>query len=497
MDTKDQSSNQKVKDRLPLLLCLILLFTLTTRIYALSKTHGMIHPDSLYQYLEPAHLKLFGYGVVPWEFADGIRSWFYPLIIFAVFKASALLRFDEILQMIFAVRILNAAISVALVYVTYMLGSIYNKRAGVIAAFFTATSGLLFLWTARIMPEIPSMFFFTLALYALYKGVTEENKRLTLVSGAILGLSFMLKFTSSVFLIPMAFFALVERKRLLGYFLLGFLVVLFFQGLLDVVTWGSFLHSPVAFLVINVIQGKSSIFGIAPFYFYVVPLAMHLPLLLPLPWAFEKKKYTLYLSGNFLFYLVVFSLIPHKEVRFLFTILPIFFVLCARGLDNLIELIVLATRKSPILKKVSLLLVLLFLMAQLLIFFELPKLWGEGWTPYYDNLQAVHYVGKQADSTGIGYTTHWYLSGIYTYLHKDIPAVHITNVSLEYLSDKYVVPGGGFRYASALDVIKDQEINYIVTSTEGLTEIEPPLNGFDSVKTFGNVTVYRRSWGEK
>ena len=39
------------------------------------------HPDELIQYLEQAHRIVFGYGVVPWEFREFIRSWLIPLML--------------------------------------------------------------------------------------------------------------------------------------------------------------------------------------------------------------------------------------------------------------------------------------------------------------------------------------------------------------------------------------------------------------------------------
>lgn len=39
------------------------------------------HPDELFQYLEQAHRIVFGYGFVPWEFREFIRSWLIPLML--------------------------------------------------------------------------------------------------------------------------------------------------------------------------------------------------------------------------------------------------------------------------------------------------------------------------------------------------------------------------------------------------------------------------------
>jgi hypothetical protein len=38
-------------------------------------------PDEIIQYLEQAHRIVFGYGVVPWEFREFIRSWLIPLML--------------------------------------------------------------------------------------------------------------------------------------------------------------------------------------------------------------------------------------------------------------------------------------------------------------------------------------------------------------------------------------------------------------------------------
>ena len=36
------------------------------------------HPDEIYQTQEQAHRLVYGYGIVPWEFRDGVRSWILP-----------------------------------------------------------------------------------------------------------------------------------------------------------------------------------------------------------------------------------------------------------------------------------------------------------------------------------------------------------------------------------------------------------------------------------
>src|SRR5216683_2421204 len=40
---------------------------------------GRIHPDELYQTLEPAYFRAHGYGLLAWEWQAGIRNWAVPL----------------------------------------------------------------------------------------------------------------------------------------------------------------------------------------------------------------------------------------------------------------------------------------------------------------------------------------------------------------------------------------------------------------------------------
>ena len=43
--------------------------------------------DEVFQAIEPAHRLVFGYGLVPWEFQLGMRSWLLPGIVAAPFAS--------------------------------------------------------------------------------------------------------------------------------------------------------------------------------------------------------------------------------------------------------------------------------------------------------------------------------------------------------------------------------------------------------------------------
>lgn len=51
-------------------------------------------PDEYWQSLEVAHKFVFGYGHLTWEWTQGIRSYFHPLIITVFYKIVQILSLD-------------------------------------------------------------------------------------------------------------------------------------------------------------------------------------------------------------------------------------------------------------------------------------------------------------------------------------------------------------------------------------------------------------------
>ncbi|MDT7951503.1 MAG: hypothetical protein RQ966_08360, partial [Acetobacteraceae bacterium] len=47
--------------------------------------------DEIFQNLEPAYRLLTGYGVVTWEWQDGIRSWLFPAFLSSIMSVPRLL----------------------------------------------------------------------------------------------------------------------------------------------------------------------------------------------------------------------------------------------------------------------------------------------------------------------------------------------------------------------------------------------------------------------
>jgi hypothetical protein len=102
-------------------------------------TNFITHPDEIFQYLEQAHRLVFGYGIVPWEYDYGVRSWIVPGFIALILKSLAVLGLDhpDIYQP--AVRLVFCSLSVSLPLSVYRIAqTILDERAARVVLVATA-----------------------------------------------------------------------------------------------------------------------------------------------------------------------------------------------------------------------------------------------------------------------------------------------------------------------------------------------------------------------
>lgn len=156
---------------------------------------------------------------------------------------------------------------------------------------------------------------------------------------ALISLSFMMRNTSPVGWIPLLILKIVQDKSFMAFLISGFVVALPIMGFcvaLDSIYFGELTITSLNFLKMNLYEGLSKYFGTDPFYAYIV---LYMPLWFTVAYpaviysfyvyfqdSVSKKQtpYMLYFVG---FYLLVFSIIAHKEPRFLTPIAPFIFLM--------------------------------------------------------------------------------------------------------------------------------------------------------------------------
>ncbi|MBL8912793.1 MAG: hypothetical protein JNM17_19025 [Archangium sp.] len=302
---------------------------LVSRLIFAFSDDGLWWPDEYYQALEPAHRAVFGYGWQAWEFIDGARNWTLPGIVALVLKFANALR----LPLIPSVEVFCVLINVSTIIAVYVLSKSLgaSRWASSLAATVFSFMGLAVFMSPRTMGEGWSALPVTLAFALLFR---RETRGL-IIAGLLLSLAVALRLQNGLFCLGALVIAFRHARRE-GLVLLGVLGVgALIYGLIDLFTWGSFFHSAITYIRFNLIEGRASSFGTHPFWLYVTSLitsegATVIPLVLLSLIAMRRSREVPLMIITFL---VVHSLIPHKELRFVFPVLPLLAAHAAMGLD--------------------------------------------------------------------------------------------------------------------------------------------------------------------
>ncbi|MDQ3265318.1 MAG: hypothetical protein M3Y59_16950 [Myxococcota bacterium] len=302
---------------------------------------GIYWPDEIYQSLEPAHRLVFGYGLVAWEFVEGARNWALPGLVALFLKGFALVGWEDPAQSVRGLKSVFALCGGATVWAVWRLARALgaDESPAVAGAWAFALIAPAIYFAPRGMSEPSSALPLVLGL-ALALPTSSSDRRL--VGGAsLLGMATLLRLQNGVFcagLIAVLLARRAWRQAGIAFAVLCGWGVLF--GLLDKLTWGHWFHSAAVYLKFNLIDGKASQWGTAEPGYYLQFLYTSMPaaavLLAALAlFAWQKARGLLLIA---LAFLALHSLVPHKELRFVFALLPLGCALAAIGLGRMAEL---------------------------------------------------------------------------------------------------------------------------------------------------------------
>ncbi len=386
---------------------------------------GLLWPDEYYQSLEPAHRAVFGYGWQAWEFLEGARHWTLPGVVALVMKLSGE-RYLEGVELFFVL------VGVATGFAVYALAR--AQRASALHAAVGAGAfwlmGFAVYCAPRAMGETLSALPVTAAFALL---LSAPSKWRALLAGALLAFAVGLRLQNGLFCLGALWLA--WKQRSFFFWLLGALIVgALAYGAVDWLTWGRPFHSALVYLRFNVIEGKSSNFGTSHVLHYVFALVTAEGItVLPLV-ALAARSARREVLWVMLAFFVVHSLIPHKELRFIFPLLPL---LCAQAAVGL--------ARAP--KWSSMALVLLSLAS--LATFKTLTFGRLGISNPPREVSAIDYMGAENrllrrasglnDLCGLKlYGIENWRTGGYAYLHQRVPM---------YRSEPRELGDGHFNYA--------------------------------------------------
>ena len=251
----------------------------------------------------------------------GIRSWAYPLILAGIFKLIAWAGITEPQAMMTATRFVHGMISLVPVaaFWTLVVRWIGWQGQRPLLLFFAANWILVY---SGVQPTGPTFAVgISLTAVFLFHG---PGRLWPFVSGLLLGLAFSCRFQDAFFGPVLLGAGLLQRRwRESVFFCLGCTITITMQGLVDLFTWGSFLHSPFRYVAFNVFQGKMKTFGVQPWWLYAAYVCAVLVLVPPflrsgIRALAEGAQRLPVLFAASAFYVFMLNLVVRKDFRFVF-----------------------------------------------------------------------------------------------------------------------------------------------------------------------------------
>lgn len=300
---------------------------------------GWIQSDEHYQIIEFANYKLglTSQTTLPWELIDRIRSTVQPLFAYIFVVLSETVGLKSPFLQTFALRILSACLFIytALRFYRTTVCEFDNESLRKLFAFLTLFFYVFPLMGTRFSSENWSICSFVLGLTIIYPGMNTagsiiENRRLVF-AGLLLGASFLLRFQMGFMLAGLGLWLLLFRPEQWPSWMIllaGFSVSITVGLLVDRWFYGEWTFPAWNYFTANLIAGKAAGFGEEPWWWYFDQLRGSRTItflnysLLALATLFIILKYRHPITWIFVPFVLVHTLIGHKEFRFLY---PAFF----------------------------------------------------------------------------------------------------------------------------------------------------------------------------
>ncbi len=300
---------------------------------------GIVWPDEIYQSVESAHRVAFGYGFTPWEFDEGARSYLFPGLIAGVWKVCDLVGLDTGLALMRIAKLLVVAGALAgIVLAVRMARELAGNAAALITVGLTIAYPLCLLYGTRTFSEAVAA---PLILAAVAATIPAwQRPHLVLLAGAAGGAATTLRPQNAiVVVIVLVGLLLLRQSATAARYAAGAAAAFGLGGLLDWTTWGTPFASTWRILEYNLVDEGRADYGSQSTDFYVRTLATGtgpVLILVVIGMVAAARKAPIP-TAAVVGYLVVHSVVPHKELRFLYPVIPLALVLAGVGLALLIE----------------------------------------------------------------------------------------------------------------------------------------------------------------
>ncbi|KAL0269330.1 UNVERIFIED_CONTAM: hypothetical protein PYX00_007106 [Menopon gallinae] len=398
-------------------------------------------PDEYWQSLEVAHKMVFGYGYLTWEWKQGLRSYFYPFLISLFYKGLEYLKLDTAEALVIMPRIFQAVLTA--ISDSYFLR--FSKNLGCNEYWTKTMIFTNWFWYFCSSRTILNMFETSLTIIALYYypwNIVKHSK--SAVSSwadvksqsykylTIAAINCIVRPTAITIWGPLVLYQAIQLyPKYTTDFILKVAVPITIliscvSVSIDYLWYEKLVFPPYNFLISNIFSGVASFYGSHPFHWY---LTQGIPTILGLHIVpFVLGSY--FISGNWrkhdkfekicsvmfviiLLNIMIFSIIPHKEFRFILPLLPMMEIIGVKFMSNI----------SKLNSKKKLITTLLF------IGFIIPSiLFGifhqRGTLTVMSHLSSE--ASKYGDDASFLFLTPCHATPLYSHLHVNVPVRFLT-----------------------------------------------------------------------
>jgi len=298
---------------------------------------GYVHADEYYQIFQFAASKI-GLHVLrtPWEYSNAMRSALLPSLVVLIYRFYALFTTPDpfivgfIMRVVASIISLSAIVAMLQVFLPTVTGGERAKKYLCLLALFTL-AGVYF--NVHYCSENISGSLFLIAFSILFANFKSPLLKYTLV-GLFFGLAFTARFQVGFLIFGiLAWLIFIQRQqyKFLLVLLLSLLITIaLFNVVLDYWYYDSWTITAWNYFQQNIILNKVNGYGMEPWYYFLYMGAMILPfgplyVIACIVLFIYKPRHPL--TWTLLPFILVHSLIGHKEIRFMVPIIN-FMPLC-------------------------------------------------------------------------------------------------------------------------------------------------------------------------
>ncbi|KAL5199441.1 hypothetical protein ABZP36_020644 [Zizania latifolia] len=305
------------------------------------------NPDEHWQCLEVAHRIAFGYGHLTWEWKRGLRSYLHPLIFAALYKILALLHLDTPCFMVMAPRLLQSVFaSFGDLYLYKFSKLIFNNHVALWTLFSQLVNWFMFFCITRTLSNSLETVLTVSGLYYWFVAIKSSKGTLVVpkqqaaskqsppsrkMALVIAALACAIRPTSAITWLYVGLLDFIQMKSKSHFIFLEVIpigvIVLAVTTFLDCWMYGSQVIVPLNFLKFNLFSSGGDYYGTHVFHWY---FSQGFPSMI---WTFLPfsiygiiKSQEWRLSGLIAWVLGVYSILGHKEFRFVLPVLPLMFM---------------------------------------------------------------------------------------------------------------------------------------------------------------------------